>query len=99
MTPLDCITYRSHCEPAVLLQQVCRLLQLEAPQLAAAVQQQQTFRAHAEAVIRWKGDRQQELQQLLAEVKGAAREELHYLFFVCTRNMLGVFFSLVFISA
>ena len=76
MTALDCITYCSHCEPAVLLQQVCRLLQLETPQLAAAGEQQQTFRAHAEAVVRWKGDRQPELRQLLEEVRGAARGQI-----------------------
>ncbi|CDJ65308.1 hypothetical protein, conserved [Eimeria necatrix] len=76
LTPLDCITYRNHCDPAILLQQVCRLLQLEAPQLETTLeqQQQQTFKAYCGAVIRWRGSRQSSLREFLEEVKVAASD-------------------------
>lgn len=72
LTTLDCITYRNHCDPAVLLQQVCRLLQLEAPQVETTLEQpqQQSFKAYCGAVIRWRGSRQSSLRELLEEVKG-----------------------------
>ncbi|XP_026191473.1 uncharacterized protein LOC34619194 [Cyclospora cayetanensis] len=72
LTPLDRIAYRNHCEPVALLQQVCQLLQLEAPQLAAAARQQDALKAYAGAVVRWKADRRGDIRQFCEEVRETA---------------------------
>lgn len=76
LSPLDVISYRAHCEPVALLQQVSRLLLLEAPHLAASLKQQGALRAHAGALVRWKAERGSPgIQRFREEVLG--KETLH----------------------
>ncbi|KAL8448836.1 hypothetical protein Emed_003544 [Eimeria media] len=72
LSPLDVISYRSHCEPMALLQQVCSLLQLESPQVVKSLSQVDAFEALAGPLIRWKAERQRETQRFLEEVRAAA---------------------------
>ncbi|KAL8439699.1 hypothetical protein Efla_000369 [Eimeria flavescens] len=72
LSALDVISYRRHCEPLALLQQTCRLVLLEAPQLLRSVAQPERLRGLAESVVRWKADREADVQLLLQEVSAAA---------------------------
>ncbi|KAL8269620.1 hypothetical protein Esti_006464 [Eimeria stiedai] len=72
LSPLDVISYHKHCDPVGLLQQVCSLLQLEAPQAVRALKQAAAFEAFAGTLIRWKAKRRRDTQMLLQEVQGSS---------------------------
>ncbi|KAL8430745.1 hypothetical protein ACSSS7_005742 [Eimeria intestinalis] len=67
LSPLDLISYHKHSEAVALLQQVCRLLQLESPQVVRASTRANIFEVFAGPLIRWKADRRGDMQMFLRE--------------------------------